>query len=102
MGNMIEKFQLMGAFVELNANSIHIKMEKNIKPVDVITEPFPGFPTDMQAQFTLINSVANGSATVTEKIFENRFMHVQELVRMGCDITVNGNSALINLSLIHI
>ena len=93
---MIEKFQLMGAFVELNANSIHIKMEKNIKPVDVITEPFPGFPTDMQAQFTLINSVANGSATVTEKIFENRFMHVQELVRMGCDITVNGNSAFIN------
>ena len=96
MGNMIEKFQLIGAFVELNENTIHIKMEKNIEPVDVITEPFPGFPTDMQAQFTLINSIANGSATVTEKIFENRFMHVQELVRMGCDITVNGNSALIN------
>ena len=85
MGNMIEKFQLIGAFVELNENTIHIKMEKNIEPVDVITEPFPGF-SYRHASTIYTNQFyckwkCHCEDTI-EKIFENRFMHVQELVRM--------------------
>ena len=64
-------------------------------PVDISTAPFPGFPTDMQAQFTVLNSLSDGSAVVTENVFENRFMHVQELNRMGCNITVKGSNAFI-------
>ena len=62
--------------------------------VDIHTSPYPGFPTDMQAQFTLLNSVAEGAATITETVFENRFMHVQELLRMGANITLEGNTAI--------
>ena len=69
--------------------------DNKIMPVDIITEPFPGFPTDMQAQFTVLNCMSNGSASVRETIFENRFMHVQELNRMGTDITINGTTAFI-------
>jgi UDP-N-acetylglucosamine 1-carboxyvinyltransferase len=64
-------------------------------PVNVTTEPFPGFPTDMQAQMMALMSVAEGAAMITETIFENRFMHVPELVRMGADITVHGGSAMV-------
>ena len=95
MGNMIEKFQLIGAFVELNENTIHIKMEKNIEPVDVITEPFPGFPTDMQAQFMTLNCISDGSSLTTETVFENRFQHVTELKKMGAKISLNNNQAKI-------
>ena len=63
--------------------------------VDVSTAPYPAFPTDMQAQFMALNSIAEGTASVTETIFENRFMHVQELQRMGAKIRLNGNTALI-------
>ena len=61
--------------------------------VDVMTEPFPGFPTDLQAQFMALMTVAEGAAMITETIFENRFMHVPELARMGADINVHGASA---------
>jgi UDP-N-acetylglucosamine 1-carboxyvinyltransferase len=64
-------------------------------PVNVTTEPFPGFPTDMQAQMMALMSVAEGAAMITETIFENRFMHVPELARMGADITVHGGSAMV-------
>ena len=67
-----------------------------IKPVDIITAPFPGFPTDMQAQFTVLNCIGDGKSHVQETIFENRFMHIQELNRMGTDITINGTTAVIN------
>ena len=63
--------------------------------VDLMTEPFPGFPTDMQAQFMALMSVSDGASMVTETIFENRFMHVPELCRMGADINVHGGSAII-------
>jgi UDP-N-acetylglucosamine 1-carboxyvinyltransferase len=63
--------------------------------VNLTTAPFPGFPTDMQAQFVLFNAVANGSSMVTETVFENRFMHVHELQRMGADIHLRGNTAVI-------
>ena len=97
MGSIIETLQKAGAEVCLNENSISLDMTKNtIKPVDIVTAPFPGFPTDMQAQFTVLNCIGHGESSVKETIFENRFMHVQELNRMGTDITVNGTTALIN------
>ena len=97
MGSIIETLQKAGAEVCLNENSISLDMTKNtIKPVDIVTAPFPGFPTDMQAQFTVLNCIGNGESSVKETIFENRFMHVQELNRMGTDITINGTTALIN------
>jgi UDP-N-acetylglucosamine 1-carboxyvinyltransferase len=64
--------------------------------VDIRTSPYPAFPTDMQAQFTALNSVAEGSGTITETVFENRFMHIQELQRMGADIRLEGNTAFTN------
>ena len=97
MGSIIETLQKAGAEVESNGNSISLDMTKDaIKPVDIVTAPFPGFPTDMQAQFTVLNCIGPGESSVTETIFENRFMHVQELNRMGTDITINGTTALIN------
>ena len=97
MGSIIETLQKAGAEVCLNENSISLDMTKNtIKPVDIVTAPFPGFPTDMQAQFTVLNCIGHGESSVKETIFENRFMHVQELNRMGTDITINGTTALIN------
>ena len=97
MGSIIETLQKAGAELSLNEDSISLDMTKNaIKPVDIVTAPFPGFPTDMQAQFTVLNCIGPGESSVTETIFENRFMHVQELNRMGTDITINGTTALIN------
>ena len=97
MGSIIETLQKAGAEVDSNGNSISLDMTKDaIKPVDIVTAPFPGFPTDMQAQFTVLNCIGFGESSVTETIFENRFMHVQELNRMGTDITINGTTALIN------
>ncbi len=97
MGAIIETLQNAGAEINSNENSISLDMTNNaIKPVDIITAPFPGFPTDMQAQFTVLNCIGHGESFVKETIFENRFMHVQELNRMGTDITINGTTALIN------
>ena len=97
MGAIIETLQKAGAEVNLSEDSISLDMKNNtLNPVDIITAPFPGFPTDMQAQFTVLNCIGNGESSVKETIFENRFMHVQELNRMGTDITINGTTALIN------
>jgi len=96
MNNILDKLKLSGATVNVGNSHIHLSMNnKSINPVDISTAPFPGFPTDMQAQFTVLNSLSDGSAVVTENVFENRFMHVQELNRMGCDITVKGSNAFI-------
>ena len=97
MGAIIETLQKAGAEVNLSEDSISLDMKNNtLNPVDIITAPFPGFPTDMQAQFTVLNCIGNGNSYVKETIFENRFMHVQELNRMGTDITINGTTAFIN------
>jgi UDP-N-acetylglucosamine 1-carboxyvinyltransferase len=96
MNNILDKLKLSGATIKVGNNDIHLSMKNgSISPVDISTAPFPGFPTDMQAQFTVLNSLSSGSAVVTENVFENRFMHVQELNRMGCDITVKGSNAII-------
>ena len=85
-----------GAEIETGKDWISLDMKgKRAKAVDVRTAPYPAFPTDMQAQFSILNAVAEGSSSITETIFENRFMHVQELKRLGADIEVNGNTALI-------
>jgi len=97
MGVILEKFIATGATLTVNTNTIRIQTHgKSLQPVDITTAPFPGFPTDMQAQFVALNSVARGTSTVVETIFENRFMHVQELARMGADIKLQGNTAYIN------
>ena len=97
MGAIIETLKKVGAEINLKNNSISLDMTNNIiKPVDIVTAPFPGFPTDMQAQFTVLNCMGNGESHVKETIFENRFMHIQELNRMGTDISVKGTTAIIN------
>ena len=96
MNNILDKLKLSGASVIAGDDTIQLIMENDsILPVDISTAPFPGFPTDMQAQFTVLNALSEGSSVVTENVFENRFMHVQELNRMGCDITVKGSNAFI-------
>jgi len=96
MNNILDKLKLSGASISIGDNYIQLTMkEDSILPVDISTAPFPGFPTDMQAQFTVLNALSKGSSVVTENVFENRFMHVQELNRMGCDITVKGSNAFI-------
>lgn len=85
-----------GIEVESDGNDIIINREiDRLRGVDIMTEPYPGFPTDLQAQFMAMLTTAEGAGLVTETIFENRFMHVPELVRMGADITVQGNSAIV-------
>ena len=96
MNNILDKLKLSGASINIGHDNIQLSMNKDsILPVDISTAPFPGFPTDMQAQFTVLNALSNGSSVVTENVFENRFMHVQELKRMGCDITVKGSNAFV-------
>ena len=96
MNNIVNKLKLSGANITIANDAIRLNMtDSSILPVDISTAPFPGFPTDMQAQFTVLNALSNGSAVVTENVFKNRFMHVQELNRMGCDITVKGSNAFI-------
>ena len=93
---VIEKLRNAGANIDYDDNSISINMDLDSpRPVDITTAPFPEFPTDMQAQFSVINAISSGTANIYETIFENRFMHILELNRMGCDISVNGNHAII-------
>ena len=96
MTNILEALRLCGFQIDVMEDSIQLStVSDSITPIDITTAPFPGFPTDMQAQFTVLNALANGSSVVTENIFENRFMHVQELNRMGCNISVKGANAFI-------
>ncbi|MGD8591489.1 MAG: UDP-N-acetylglucosamine 1-carboxyvinyltransferase [Gammaproteobacteria bacterium] len=90
------KLKEAGAHIEVGEDWILLDMKgQRPKSVSVHTAPYPAFPTDMQAQFTALNAVAEGSSTITETVFENRFMHVQELQRMGADIRLEGNTAII-------
>ena len=95
---VIEKLREAGATVTSDANSITVKSDGKLKAVNIRTAPHPAFPTDMQAQFMALNTVAEGVAKVTETIFENRFMHVQEMQRMGADISIDGNTCLLYTS----
>ena len=92
---VLDKLTESGAHISTEGESIFLEMRDRPKSVNVRTAPYPAFPTDMQAQFMVLNSVAQGSALITETIFENRFMHVQELCRMGAHIEVEGNAAMV-------
>ena len=93
---VLQKLEETGAEVKFDENSISLSMKRDKpKPVDITTAPFPEFPTDMQAQFSVINAIAEGTSNIYETVFENRFMHIQELNRMGCDININGNQAIV-------
>ena len=92
---VIDKLREAGAQVDVTDNSITLNMlGKRPKAVNIRTAPHPGFPTDMQAQFTLLNMVAEGTSIITETIFENRFMHIPELIRMGGKAEIEGNTAV--------
>jgi UDP-N-acetylglucosamine 1-carboxyvinyltransferase len=93
---VLEKLAETGAEITCTDDSISLSMNlEKPKPVDITTAPFPEFPTDMQAQFSVISAMADGVSNIYENVFENRFMHIQELNRMGCDISVQGNHALV-------
>ncbi len=94
--SVIIKLREAGAEIKTNKNSISLNMHgKKPNPVNINTAPHPAFPTDMQAQFCTLNAIADGYSIVTENLFENRFMHINELIRMGADITVANNQAII-------
>jgi len=92
---VIHKLKLSGADVFVKEQSIQVRGTHDIVSVDIKTLPYPGFPTDMQAQFMVLMSVAGGFSMISETIFENRFIHVSELKRMGADIKISGNTAMI-------
>ena len=94
--SVLNKLREAGAVIESGEDWLSLKMEKNRpKATSLSTGPYPSFPTDMQAQFIALNSIARGTATVTENVFDNRFMHVQEIARMGGKISLKGNTAII-------
>jgi UDP-N-acetylglucosamine 1-carboxyvinyltransferase len=92
---VIEKLREAGAAIEHDATSITVTGVDKLKAVNIRTAPHPAFPTDMQAQFMALNTVAEGTSRVIETIFENRFMHVQEMQRLGASIEVEGNTAIV-------
>lgn len=97
LGGFKESLEKAGLrLTQISKDEVEVKMtSKTINPVNISTQPFPGFPTDMQAQFMSLMSVAKGTSTIEENIFENRFMHVLELVRMGADIEYHSNLAIV-------
>ena len=95
LGATINILRRTGADIDTAANTIYVSTRGDIASVDVKTQPYPGFPTDMQAQFMVLMSIANGSSMISETIFENRYIHVSELIRMGADIKVDGNIAIV-------
>ncbi len=95
MKAVLERFRATGAQLTIQGNDVLVKMEGPIQPIDIRTQPHPGFPTDMQAQMMALMSVADGRSAISETVFENRFMHVSELRRMGADIICEGSMAVI-------
>lgn len=95
LDSVIHKLRLVGGDIRISDRCIRVIGNDTICSVDVKTVPYPGFPTDMQAQFMVLMSVAKGLSMISETIFENRFIHVSELQRMGADIMVSGNTALV-------
>ncbi len=92
---VMHKIRLTGAQIDVSGNKIRVQGGDGIASVDVKTLPYPGFPTDMQAQFMVLMTVGQGTSLISETIFENRFIHVSELRRMGADITISGDCALV-------
>ena len=96
LGSVIAKLEEMGFRLDITDNTITIYPSEEIKPVKIVTQEYPAFPTDMQAQFMALATQANGVSIIEERLFENRFMHVSELQRMGAEISLNGHTATVN------
>ena len=96
LGNLVSYLRKAGVYIEEEQGAIRVKHSGEIKPVNISTEPYPGFSTDLQAQFMTLMILANGKSEVQENIFENRFMHVPELCRMGANIIIDGNRAFVS------
>lgn len=96
LGAVISKLEEMGSTFTIEDNTMTIHPSQHIKPVKIVTQEYPAFPTDMQAQFVALATQADGVSIIEERLFENRFMHVSELQRMGADITLNGHTATVN------
>lgn len=92
---LINKLREAGVAIDAEGNSLVVKVPDRVRSEDIKTMPYPGFPTDMQAQFTALMTIAEGSSLITESIFENRFMHVAEMKRMGADIKIEGSTATV-------
>ena len=92
---LTEKLRAAGLIIKESENSIFVSRPSKVQSIDIKTLPYPGFPTDLQAQLMVLMTVSNGLSVITETIFENRFMHVAELKRMGAEIKINGNSAIV-------
>jgi UDP-N-acetylglucosamine 1-carboxyvinyltransferase len=92
---VIAKLKQAGCILEDTETGLHIAVKEPLKSVDLKTMPYPGFPTDMQAQLMALLTQAHGTSVITETVFENRFMHAEELRRMGADIRINGRTAVI-------
>jgi UDP-N-acetylglucosamine 1-carboxyvinyltransferase len=92
---VLHKIRLSGALLTIEPDQVRVQSEGRIASVDIKTQPYPGFPTDMQAQFMALMTLGGGLSMISETIFENRFIHVSELKRMGADITVSGHTALV-------
>ena len=95
LGALLSKLDECGAHATVNADSVRVVSDGPLKAADVVTEEYPGFPTDMQAQYMTLATQADGTSLVTENIFENRFLHAQELVRMGANIKIEGRRAVV-------
>jgi UDP-N-acetylglucosamine 1-carboxyvinyltransferase len=96
LDSVLAKLQEAGAVVDVGEDWIELDMEgRKPRAVNIRTAPYPGFPTDMQAQFCALNAIAEGTGSVTETVFENRFMHIQEFVRLGANVHLEGNTAII-------
>ncbi len=95
MEPIIDKLRQAGVTVDTGENSVRVKGNGQLSPVDITTEPYPGFATDVQAQFMTLMTLAQGQSRITETVFENRFMHVAELKRMGADISIEGHTATV-------
>jgi len=95
LGSLIDKMHQAGIPVDVSGQTIHVSAPQSISPVDAETAVYPGFPTDLQAQWMACMALSNGQATIKEQVFENRFMHVAELQRMGARIQTKGNAAMV-------
>jgi UDP-N-acetylglucosamine 1-carboxyvinyltransferase len=95
LDSVVDKLMDAGCDIVTERDSILLKAPQRLKAVSIRTAPYPAFPTDMQAQFMALNTVADGAATIRETIFENRFMHAVELIRLGAQIEINGNTAVV-------
>jgi UDP-N-acetylglucosamine 1-carboxyvinyltransferase len=95
LGALLQKLGEVGVKTSLRGDSVRVEGNENLKAADVITEEYPGFPTDIQAQYMALATQAEGTSVITENIFENRFMHAQEMVRMGANIKIEGSRAVV-------